>query len=76
MNVESADSPFHGFFTLFWLGTAIYMIKIAAENWRQHGNILATNEIMGLVCCVQKCICGKADITQDVSPRCNGSRYL
>lgn len=24
-------------------------MKIAAENYRQHGNILATNEIMGLV---------------------------
>ncbi|PMD44299.1 MBOAT family protein [Hyaloscypha variabilis F] len=48
-NVDSADSPFHGFFTLFWLGTAIYMIKLAAENWRQHGNILGSNEIMGLM---------------------------
>ena len=25
------------------------MIKIAAENWRQHGNILGTNEIMGIM---------------------------
>ena len=48
-NADSADSPFHGFFTLFWLGTAIYMIKLAAENWRQHGNILGSNEIMGLM---------------------------
>ena len=30
------------------LGTAIYVLKTAAENWRQHGNILGTNEIMGL----------------------------
>ncbi|KAH8596388.1 MBOAT, membrane-bound O-acyltransferase family-domain-containing protein [Bisporella sp. PMI_857] len=48
-NAESADSPFHGFFTLFWLGTALYMLRTAAENWRQHGNILGTNEIMGLM---------------------------
>jgi sterol O-acyltransferase len=48
-NTDSADSPFHGFFTLFWLGMAIFMIKIAAENYRQHGNILGTNEIMGLM---------------------------
>jgi sterol O-acyltransferase len=25
------------------------MMKIAAENWRQQGNILGTNEIMGLM---------------------------
>jgi sterol O-acyltransferase len=48
-NAASAESPFHGFFTLFWLGTAIYMMKLAAENWRQYGNILGTNEIMGLM---------------------------
>ena len=30
------------------LGTAIYVLKTAAENWRQHGNLLGTNEIMGL----------------------------
>ena len=48
-NTESADSPFHGFFTLFWLGIALFMIKMGAENWRQHGNILGTNEIMGLM---------------------------
>jgi hypothetical protein len=47
--VDSADSPFHGFFTLFWLGTAIFMLKLAAENWQNHGNILGTNEIMGLM---------------------------
>lgn len=25
------------------------MMKIAAANWREHGNILGTNEIMGLM---------------------------
>ena len=48
-NTDSADSPFHGFFTLFWLGIAIFMAKMASENYRQHGNILGTNEIMGLM---------------------------
>ncbi|TAQ89374.1 hypothetical protein B7494_g2302 [Chlorociboria aeruginascens] len=48
-NSESAGSPFRGFFNLFWLGTAIFMIRIAAENWRQHGSILGTNEIMSLM---------------------------
>ncbi|KAH6674149.1 MBOAT, membrane-bound O-acyltransferase family-domain-containing protein [Halenospora varia] len=48
-NVESAASPFHGFFTLFWLGTGIYMLQIAAANWQKHGNVLGSNEIMGLM---------------------------
>ncbi|KUJ15743.1 MBOAT-domain-containing protein [Mollisia scopiformis] len=48
-NADSADSAFHGFFTLFWLGTALFTIKLGAENWRQYGNILGSNEIMGLM---------------------------
>ena len=48
-NAASADSPFHGFFTLFWLGTAIFVIQTAAKNWQMHGNILGTNEIMSLM---------------------------
>ena len=48
-NTDSADSPFHGFFTLFWLGIAIFMVKIAAENYSQHGNPFGTNEIMALM---------------------------
>lgn len=45
-NVESAKSPFHGFFALFWLGTAIFMTQIAVKNYVAHGNVLAGNEIL------------------------------
>ncbi|KAK0108382.1 acyl-CoA/sterol acyltransferase [Cadophora gregata] len=48
-NSASADSPFHGFFTLFWLGTAIYCARLAAENWIKHGNFWGTNEIAGIM---------------------------
>ncbi|KAH8820986.1 MBOAT family protein [Xylogone sp. PMI_703] len=48
-NTESANSLFHGFFNLFWLGTAIFVIRIAANNWRTSGSILGTNEIMSLM---------------------------
>lgn len=48
-NAESAESPFHGFFTLFWLGTAIFVLQLAAKNWQAHGNVLGTNEIMKLM---------------------------
>ncbi|KAI9048651.1 hypothetical protein LZ554_007482 [Drepanopeziza brunnea f. sp. 'monogermtubi'] len=46
---NGADSPFRGFFTLFWLGTAVYCIRLAAENWAKYGNILGSNEIAGLM---------------------------
>jgi sterol O-acyltransferase len=49
LNADSAESPFHGFFTLFWLGTAIYTAQLFVANWQQHGSILGSNEIMGLM---------------------------
>ncbi|ERT01868.1 hypothetical protein HMPREF1624_00162 [Sporothrix schenckii ATCC 58251] len=45
-NAAAANSPFHGFFTLFWISVFVFMIKIGAENWRKTGSPLGTNEIM------------------------------
>ncbi|KAF3760512.1 MBOAT-domain-containing protein [Cryphonectria parasitica EP155] len=45
-NEAAATSPFHGFFTLFWIAVAIFMLKIGAENWKKTGNPLGTNDIM------------------------------
>lgn len=45
-NPSAANSPFHGFFTLFWLGVALFVVRIAADNWRRHGGPLGTNDIM------------------------------
>lgn len=45
-NEAAATSPFHGFFTLFWMAVAIFMIKIGAENWQSTGSPLGTNDIM------------------------------
>ncbi|SPQ26568.1 a27aa480-68d2-4c5b-a202-877c230fcc6c [Thermothielavioides terrestris] len=45
-NPRAADSPFHGFFTLFWMGVFLFVVRIAADNWRRHGSVLGTNEIM------------------------------
>ena len=47
-NASAAESPFHGFYAFFWLGVAIYMIRLAMENWRQYGHVLGSNEIMQL----------------------------
>ncbi|KAL3424372.1 Sterol O-acyltransferase 2 [Phlyctema vagabunda] len=48
-NAESASSPFHGFFVLFWLAIAIMVLRIAGANWRESGNVLGTNEIMAMM---------------------------
>ncbi|KAK3305318.1 MBOAT, membrane-bound O-acyltransferase family-domain-containing protein [Chaetomium strumarium] len=45
-NPSAANSPFHGFFTLFWMAVFLFVVKIAADNWRAHGSPLGTNEIM------------------------------
>lgn len=45
-NEVAATSPFHGFFTLFWMALAIFMLKIGAENWKNTGSPLGTNDIM------------------------------
>ncbi|KAL0930217.1 sterol o-acyltransferase [Colletotrichum truncatum] len=45
-NHQAANSLFHGFYTLFWLAVALFVLKIGAANWRATGNPLGTNEIM------------------------------
>lgn len=48
-NPTSASSPFHGFFTLFWLGTFLLLVKIAARNWKIYGSVFGRNEIMQMM---------------------------
>ncbi|UPL00744.1 hypothetical protein LCI18_011678 [Fusarium solani-melongenae] len=45
-NPSSVNSPFHGFYTLFWLAVTLYVLKISVENWRVYGNILGTSDIV------------------------------
>ncbi|KAI7777174.1 hypothetical protein LA080_003906 [Diaporthe eres] len=45
-NAAAANSPFHGFFTLFWIAVAFLLLKIGAENWKSTGSPLGTNDIM------------------------------
>ncbi|KAH6985611.1 MBOAT, membrane-bound O-acyltransferase family-domain-containing protein [Ilyonectria sp. MPI-CAGE-AT-0026] len=45
-NTSSVNSPFHGFYTLFWLAVALYVFKISANNWRVYGNPFGTSDIM------------------------------
>jgi len=45
-NQEAANSPFHGFFTLFWMSVFFFVVKIGLDNWKIYGSPLGTNEIM------------------------------
>jgi len=48
-NPAAAESPFHGFFTLFWLCMAGMLIKIAAQNWRTYGSPLGNAELLNMM---------------------------
>jgi len=45
-NHDAANSPFHGFFTLFWMAVFFFVVKIGLDNWKSYGSPLGTNEIM------------------------------
>lgn len=44
-NPMGGASPFHGFYTLFWMGLTFLLIRVTAWNYRNYGNILGRNEI-------------------------------
>ncbi|KAJ3576520.1 hypothetical protein NPX13_g3679 [Xylaria arbuscula] len=45
-NQSAANSPFYGFYVLFWIAVVFWIIKMAADNWRKTGSPLGENEIM------------------------------
>ncbi|TID22288.1 MBOAT-domain-containing protein [Venturia nashicola] len=44
-NPLGSESPFYGFFTLFWLSIGMMLVRIAAQNWKMYGNILGSAEL-------------------------------
>ena len=60
-NAASASSVFHGFFSLFWMGIALMLIKVAANNWRVFGSIFGHNEIVELMLSRDLVILGLTD---------------
>lgn len=50
-NQASANSPFHGFYNLFWLAVAIFVFRISVINWYNHGTILGSSDIMKTMFC-------------------------
>ena len=60
-NPQSSTSTFHGFFSLFWMAVALMLIRVAANNWRQHGSIFGRNEIVRLMLSRDLMILGLVD---------------
>lgn len=50
-NEAAANTPFRGFYTLFWLAVSLFMFKTALYNWSRYGNPLGTNDIMRSMFC-------------------------
>ncbi|KAB8345837.1 hypothetical protein FH972_022892 [Carpinus fangiana] len=48
-NPSSSDSPFKGFFVLFWLCMGMMLLRVAAYNWRTFGSVLGRNEVMTMM---------------------------
>jgi sterol O-acyltransferase len=48
-NPLASQSPFHGFFTLFWLAMFLLLVKIAAQNYKNQGSIFGRAEILHLM---------------------------
>ncbi|MCJ1389817.1 acyl-CoA/sterol acyltransferase [Xylographa bjoerkii] len=61
-NPASASSPFHGFFTMFWLGIFLLLVKLAADNWRAYGNILGPSELLEMMFDREVFVMGVTDI--------------
>lgn len=66
-NPLSSESPFHGFFTLFWLAMVLMFLKVSAANWRQYGSILGKNEIMMMMFRRDVVVLGLTDVVMLLS---------
>ncbi|KAG8623494.1 hypothetical protein KVT40_008470 [Elsinoe batatas] len=66
-NPLSSESPFHGFFTLFWLAMVLMFFKVAASNWRDYGSILGKNEVMKTMLSRDVVVLGLTDLAMILS---------
>ena len=48
-NPSASESPFFGFFTLFWIAMVLLFVQVSMHNYRDYGNILGTNQVMKLM---------------------------
>lgn len=66
-NPLSSESPFHGFFTLFWLAMVLVFLRVSAYNWKQYGNPLGNQAIMELMFSRDVLVLGLTDATMCLS---------
>ncbi|KAI7510497.1 acyl-CoA/sterol acyltransferase [Hortaea werneckii] len=48
-NPTSSESPFFGFFTLFWIAMVLMFVRVSMSNYREYGSILGSNQIMKMM---------------------------
>lgn len=48
-NPSASESPFFGFFTLFWIAMVLLFFQVAMRNYRDYGSILGRNQIMKMM---------------------------
>ena len=60
-NPLGSESPFHGFFTLFWIAVGLLLVKVALQNWKMYGSVLGRAEIMHMMYERDLLILGLAD---------------
>lgn len=48
-NPTGSESPFHGFFTLFWLCLAMLLLRVASLNWRNYGSVFGGAELLQMM---------------------------
>ena len=48
-NPASSESPFFGFFTLFWLCLIGMLARVAMHNWKMYGSVIGNQEILQMM---------------------------
>ncbi|USW56106.1 Putative membrane bound O-acyl transferase, MBOAT [Septoria linicola] len=61
-NPASAESPFFGFFTLFWICMFLVFVQVALRNWRDYGSILGGNQVLKLMMSRDVVLLGVTDL--------------
>lgn len=49
LNPSNTESPFQGFYVLFWLAMALLLVRVCAKNYRDHGSILGENQLLRMM---------------------------
>ncbi|KAM3413485.1 O-acyltransferase [Cercospora zeina] len=61
-NPSSSDSPFFGFFTLFWICMFLIFVQVALRNWREYGSVLGGNQVFKLMMSRDVVLLGVTDL--------------